>query len=82
MLAFTIHKRGLCPKCGYPREVCRSQDGFTAQRDVCHASAAVEEAQEQARKDNDPDHGVMWVPVFDEQPAGSTEAKPPPGMFD
>lgn len=80
MLAWTIHQRGLCPKCGYPRSVCRSSGAFEAQREVCHASAAVEKAQEEHKSDND--HGVMWIPEAmtaagdDERPT-----QPPPGMF-
>lgn len=84
MMAYTVHKRGLCPKCGYPRSVCRSQGGFTAQREVCHASAVVEERQAEEQKRKDPAHGVMWVPV---KQAAATDMDPdvinlPPGMFD
>lgn len=83
MLAYTVHKRGLCPRCGYPRSVCRSQSGFQAQREVCHASAVVEAQQEQAQKSNNPDHGVMWVPTRNTQPStDGPVVAPPPGMFD
>ncbi|GAA1450479.1 hypothetical protein GCM10009618_02680 [Nesterenkonia lacusekhoensis] len=84
MMAYTVHKRGLCPKCGYPRSVCRSGGSFQAQREVCHASAVVEEKQEQAQKSSIPDHGVMWMPV---KQSAATDMDPdvinlPPGMFD
>ncbi|MBP2319559.1 hypothetical protein ACFP47_10135 [Nesterenkonia lacusekhoensis] len=51
---------------------------------MCHASAVVEEKQEQAQKSSIPDHGVMWMPV---KQSAATDMDPdvinlPPGMFD
>ena len=83
MMAYTVHKRGLCPKCGYPREVCRREATFSAQREVCYASAVVEERQAEEQKRKDPARGVMWLPVKHE----TVDIDPglieyPEGMFD
>lgn len=83
MMAYTVHKRGLCPKCGYPREVCRRESTFSAQREVCYASAVVEAQQEEEQKRKDPAHGVMWLPVkHDTKSVDEEMLSLPPGMFD
>lgn len=82
MMAYTVHKRGLCPKCGYPRAVCRSQSGFEAQREVCHATAVVEARQEEAQKAKASEHGVMWIPVKQgEVQVDEDVLRIPEGMF-
>ena len=65
MLAFTVHKRALCPHCGYPREVCRNEERFKAQEEFCYAKAAVDEAGEEAQKaPGGAEHGLLHVPVY------------------
>lgn len=65
MHAFTMHKRGLCPHCGYPREVCRNEERFKAQKEYCYAKAAVDQADEEAQKTpGGADHGLLHVPVY------------------
>lgn len=84
MVAYTLHKQGLCQNCGYPRDVCRSSTGFEAQQDVCHATAAVDEAKEAERKSETPTvHGAIWSPVVTAEPVPDSErpTQPPPGMF-
>lgn len=81
MWAYSIHKKQLCPKCGYPRDVCRSQQAFSAQQAVCYATKVVEEAQAEASKSKAPQHGIMWMPEYQEVPLEQAAAKPPQGMF-
>lgn len=67
MLAHTIYRRGLCPQCGYPKSVCRNQERFDAQQQICHAMAAVERAQRDARGpkgDKTPEPGLLHAPVY------------------
>lgn len=67
MLAWTLYQRGLCPHCGYPREVCRSVERFEAKEEYCFAKAAVEQAERDARgKDGETEPGLLHVPVYQE----------------
>ena len=60
-VAYTVHRAGLCPHCGYPREVCGALERFEAQVRFCYAKAAVDQAQEDTKA---PEPGQFWVPVY------------------
>ncbi|KUG58984.1 hypothetical protein [Nesterenkonia jeotgali] len=82
MMAHTMHQRSLCPQCGYPKAVCRSEERFEAQREVCHASAVVEAQRAEAQKNDVPDYGAIYLPTYAGAGKGEeSPVKPPPGMF-
>lgn len=66
-LAHTLYQRMLCPHCGHPLSVCRSDDvEFDAVEDTCHAKEAVDQWHKDQR--GDPTPGVVVSPVLDDSP--------------
>lgn len=61
MMAYTVYKHGICPHCGYPREVCGNEERFEVQTRFCYAKGAVDEATASEVK---PEPGELKVPVY------------------
>lgn len=62
MVGYTLYSQSLCPHCGYPRSICRTQERFNARQEYCFAKAAVERAEDPEKKDEK--LGLLYVPEY------------------